>query len=259
MILSILGLLVGIGAVLLGNYMEGGHLSSLIQPTAFLIVAGGTLGATLLSSTASDFKAALMGLKKVFFGGNPDFSELVKEIVSSATAARKDGILALEKSLAGLKNAYFAESLRYVIDGYDPNVLREMIEEKISHEEEEKHCVVKVWETAGGFAPTVGIIGAVLGLIHVMGNLSDSSKLGAGIAVAFVATVYGVGMANLIMLPIANKLKKISKLEVLEMHLVYLGLTGIQAGLSPRVIEDKLNNLVGGHGAAPHGAEAKAA
>ncbi len=248
MIISIAGLVIGIGAILLGNFLEGGHFAALIQPTAALIVGGGTLGATLLSSTMDEFKAALGAMKKVFLGKDPDFTNLVKEISNAAAAARKDGILALEKSLGAIENPFFKKYLRYVIDGYDPATLKDMMEEAIHHEEEFKLAVAKVWETGGGFSPTVGIIGAVLGLIHVMSNLSDSSKLGAGIAVAFVATVYGVGAANLVMLPIANKIKKISAAEMLELHLIYTGLVSIQSGLNPRVIEEKLNNLVGGHG-----------
>jgi len=254
MILSILGILIGFGAILGGNAIEGGHLSGLMQPTAALIVFGGTLGATLISSTMSEFSQAVKSVIKVFFGKDPDFTAVVKEIVDSATTARKDGILALEKTVGSLKNPFFAENLRRIIDGYDPAVLKDMMEDKIQHTEEDKNSVAKVWETAGGFSPTIGIIGAVLGLIHVMSNLSDSSKLGAGIAVAFVATVYGVGLANLIFLPTANKLKKIVKSEMLEMILIYHGLLGIQSGLNPRVIEGKLNNLLGDHGGG-HGAE----
>lgn len=175
-----------------------------------------------------------------------------------ANVARKEGILALEKSMGNIKNPFFASNLQKVVDGYDPNVLREMMEEKIFKTEQNNNSIGKVWETAGGFAPTVGIIGAVLGLIHVMGNLSDSSKLGSGIAVAFVATVYGVGSANLIFIPLGNKLKKMGMGEVHEMEIIMTGILGIQAGLNPRVIEDKMNNLAGDHGHAGEG-EKKAA
>lgn len=260
MIVSLLGVILGIGLVLVGQVLEGGHIDSLIQPTAALIVFGGTFGATLLSSTGAEFSGAIKGLSKVFFSNPHDFNPLIKEIINIATIARKDGILGLDAQVKNIKNPFFAKYLRYVVDGYDPQVLKDMMEERIQKEEEERAGVAKVWETAGGFAPTVGIIGAVLGLIHVMSNLSDSSKLGAGIAVAFVATVYGVGSANLVMLPVANKLKKIGKHEMEEMELVYYGLVGIQSGLNPRVIEEKLNNLAGGHGGGKGGeAEKKAA
>jgi len=245
MIIAWIGIVVAIGAILLGNALEGGHLSSLVQPTAAMIVFGGTAGATMLSSSLEDFMGAIRALGNVFLGGKIDNETLVKEIVTIASTARKEGILSLEKSVGQIKNQFFSKNLRHIIDGYDPNVLKEIMEDTIHHVEEQKLAIAKVWETAGGFAPTVGILGAVLGLIHVMSNLSDSSKLGAGIAVAFVATVYGVGSANLMMLPIANKLKKLTKEQMKEMELIYLGLTGIQAGLNPRIIEDRLKNSLG--------------
>ena len=157
----------------------------------------------------------------------------MKQIVSLAVVARREGILALERMLPEIKNHFLSSSLRHLIDGYDPNVLREMMEDRMSKAEEEKMAIAKVWETAGGFSPTIGIIGAVLGLIHVMANLSDSSKLGGGIAVAFVATVYGVGAANLVLLPMGNKLKKIGKDEIVEYELIYTGVMGDPGGIEP--------------------------
>ena len=257
MILNWIGIAMGVAAILGGALLEGLHLSALNQPTAAIIVFGGTIGATLLASTPNEFSGALKGLMKVFLKGPPDFSGLSKELLDLANLARKEGILALEKTVASTKNKFLAENLRKVVDGYDPNVLKDMMEERIFRTEEEKTGSAKVWETAGGFSPTVGIIGAVLGLIHVMGNLSDPSKLGGGIAVAFVATVYGVAGANLVFIPLGNKLKKMAKEEAHEMELVVVALSGIQAGLNPRVIEDKMNNLLGDH--AGHGAEKKAA
>lgn len=245
MIISWLGILLAIGGVIVGQILEGGHIDQLMQPTAALIVFGGTLGATMLSSTAWEFSMALRAIRKVFLSNPHDFTPLIKEIVSIATIARKEGILGLDSYLKNIRNPFFVSNLRHIIDGYDPQILKDMMEERIGKEEMDKASIAKVWETAGGFAPTVGIIGAVLGLIHVMSNLSDSSKLGSGIAVAFVATVYGVGAANLIMLPLANKIKKISRHEMEEMEIIYYGLIGIQSGLNPRVIEEKLFNLVG--------------
>ncbi len=248
MILSWIGIVLGVGGILLGQVLEGGgkieSLASLVQPTAALIVFGGTLGATLLSSTLSEFSQALRAIPKIFLSKGHNFDPLIKEIVTMASQARREGILALERSVGTIKNPFFSHNLRHVIDGYDPTVLKEMVEDRIGKEEEEKTAVAKVFETAGGFSPTVGIIGAVLGLIHVMENLKDSSKLGAGIAVAFVATVYGVGAANLVLLPIANKLKKLAKEDIIEMELIASGLLGIQNGLNPRVIEDRLANII---------------
>lgn len=259
MVINWLGVILGFGAILLGNALEGGHIGSLIQPTAALIVGGGTLGATLLSSTAAEFSAALRACMSAFLGKDPDYKALVKEIAGLAAAARKDGILSLEGAIGKIKNPFLSKNLRSIIDGYDPAVLKAIMEDSISHAEHEKAAVAKVWETAGGFSPTVGIIGAVMGLIHVMSNLSDSSKLGSGIAVAFVATVYGVGAANLFLIPLGGKLKKMAKSEMMEMEIIYLGLCGIQEGLNPRVIEDRLTNMIGDHGKEGHGAEAKKA
>lgn len=247
MILSWIGLILGVCGVVVGQILEGGHLASLIVPTAGFIVFGGTLGATLLSCTIPEFSGAIRSVKKVFLSPSNNLNPLIKEIINMASIARKEGILALERIVPEIKSPFLASNLRHVIDGYDPSVLREMMDDRLEKEEEEKIAIAKVWETAGGFAPTVGILGAVLGLIHVMENLSDSSKLGSGIAVAFVATVYGVGAANLIFLPIGTKLKKIAKEEVLELKLIASGVLGIQSGLNPRVIEDRLNNLLGEH------------
>lgn len=253
MILSWIGVALGLAGVLVGQVLEGGHISSLLQPTAALIVFGGTLGATLLASTTQEFSGALRSVVKIFFRRTPDFTPLIKEIVTIASSARREGILSLEKFVPNIKSPFFANNLRHVIDGYDPAVLKDMMEEFVMHEEEEKVRVAKVWETAGGFAPTIGILGAVMGLIHVMEGLSDlgsgggMGKLGEGIATAFVATVYGVGGANLFLIPMGNKLKKIAGEEVLELRIIADGLLGIQAGLNPRVIEDRLYNLIGEH------------
>lgn len=257
MITAILGFLLGIAAIILGNALEGGHLEALLQPTAALIVFGGTMGATMLSSQVHHFSAAIRAVGKAFFYREADLSGLVQEIVNAATVARKEGILALDNQIAAITNPFFRNHLRFIIDGYDPNVVKEMAEDAMAHEEEEKMAVAKVWETAGGYAPTVGILGAVLGLIHVMSNLSDSSKLGAGIAVAFVATVYGVGGANLVMLPIANRLRGIAKNEMKALELCTMGLMGIQSGLNPRVIEARLRTMMGEH-PAEGGGEAEA-
>jgi chemotaxis protein MotA len=255
MLVNWIAVIVGIGAILLGNALEGGHISSLIQPTAAMIVGGGTLGATLLSCTGAEFNAALKCIGAAFFGKAPNYVALVKEVSALAASARKDGLLSLEGSVGKIKNPFLSKNLRHIIDGYDPNVLKTIMEDQIHHTEEKKLAVAKVWETAGGFSPTIGIIGAVMGLIHVMSNLSDSSKLGAGIAVAFVATVYGVGAANLFLIPLGGKLKKMAKEEMMEMEIIYIALCGIQEGLNPRVIEDRLMNMVGDHGGKGHGAE----
>lgn len=261
MITSWVGLIMGFGFVILGQFLESGSLVQLLQPTAAMIVFGGTLGATILSCTLKEFSEAIRAIPRAFLQKDHDLHHLVKEIASIAAIARREGVLALDKSVGDIKNPFFQANLRHLVDGYDPTVLKEMMEERIGHDEEEKGGIAKVWEVAGGFSPTIGIIGAVLGLIKVMSNLSDSSKLGAGIAVAFVATVYGVSSANLFFLPLANKMKKMAHHEIVEMNLIYTGIVGIQAGLNPRVIEERLVNLLGEDGVAEGGgaAEKKAA
>jgi chemotaxis protein MotA len=259
MIISILGVLLAFGMILFGNHLEGGHIEALIQPTAAIIVFGGTIGATMLSSTSVEFLTALKDLKKVFLAKEPSYDALIAQLVKLVVVARREGLLSIDNMLRDVTNPFMATNLRRLIDGYDAAALRNLMEERIGKVEAEKAAVAKVWETAGGFCPTVGILGAVLGLIHVMSNLSDPSKLGAGIAVAFVATVYGVGAANLVMLPIASKLKKIYHHEMLEMEIVLAGILAIQAGDTPRRVEDHLHDLLGGHGHAEAAEEAKAA
>ncbi len=262
MIINILGVVVAFGMILLGNHLEGGHLSSLIQPTAAIIVLGGTIGATMVAHTGHEFATALKDLKKVFLGKEPNYTGLIQQLVKFGVVARREGLLSIDNMLRDVTNPFMAENLRRLIDGYEAAALRNIMEERMGRIEESKAGCAKVWETMGGFCPTVGILGAVLGLIHVMSNLDDPSALGPGIATAFVATIYGVGAANLVMLPIGGKLKKIYHHEMLEMELILAGILAVQAGDNPRRVEDQLQNILGEHGhAAPAaaGEESKAA
>lgn len=240
-LITIVGLAVGFGGILLGLILEDGHLGPLMQLTAAIIVFGGTAGAVLVSTTREDLKTGLRLLKSAFFEGKSDEIESVRrEIIEAAQIARKDSILALERRIGSFSNPFMQNVFRFVIDGVEPNTLRDIFETEISLEEESLKAGAKIWIDAGGFAPTIGIIGAVLGLIHVMQNLSDTSKLGAGIAVAFVATVYGVGSANLIFLPIGNKIKRRIQKNVELKEMVLEGAIGILNGLNPFLIEGKL-------------------
>ncbi len=237
---SIIGILLGLSAVVLGNVLEGGKIRSLLQPTAAIIVFGGTIGATLLSTPPSVILRALLAIKEVFTGRRDERERLIKEIVRFATISRKNGLIALESEIEGIDNQYLRNAVRLAIDGMSPKMLRETMEqENIAFEEQGKR-VAKVYETAGGFAPTIGILGAVLGLIHVMENLSDPSKLGAGIAVAFVATIYGVGSANLIFLPISKKLMNRVNEELFTRGMILEGVSGIQTGIHPHYLEERL-------------------
>ncbi|MEQ1875041.1 MAG: flagellar motor protein [Bdellovibrionia bacterium] len=242
---TLLGLIFGIGGILLGQVMEGGHVGSIMQLTAAFIVFGGTFGAVLVGTPMEDVKTAFKLLKSVFFNNRSDDPEkVIKELLEAAQIARKESILSLEKKLSQFTNPYMQTIFRFVIDGVDSNTIRDIFENEIYLEEEHNNAGAKFWVDAGGYAPTIGIIGAVLGLIHVMENLSDTSKLGAGIAVAFVATVYGVGSANLILIPFGNKLKRKIKSQAQMKEMILTGALGIVSGLNPFIIEEKLRAYV---------------
>jgi chemotaxis protein MotA len=244
---TILGLVIGIGGILLGNVLEGGSMSSLLQMTAAFIVFGGTIGATMLSNRVEDLRLAVGYLKLAFNGGEAaERASIANEIIQSAQLARRESILVLEKSLPKFRDPFMRSVYRFVIDGVDPEVLRKLFEEEIAVNERRKMAAAKVWNDAGGFAPTIGIIGAVLGLISVMANITDTALLGHGIATAFVATVYGVGSANLIFIPISNKLKALIKFRSETEHMILEGGLSIVSGLNPYLIEQKMRGFTAG-------------
>ncbi|MBX2996226.1 MAG: flagellar motor protein [Bdellovibrionaceae bacterium] len=239
-IATLLGLIIGIGGILLGNMIEGGHTAALVQGAALMIVVSGTFGAVLVSSKAEDVKMALRLAKRAFLKQNRAKGPLLAEILDCAKLARKESVLSLEPRIPNLSNEFLRDVMRTVVDSVDQKVMTEVFHTRMTSEEERLLAGAKVWMDAGGFAPTIGIIGAVLGLIHVMSNLADTSKLGAGIAVAFVATIYGVGFANLIFIPLANKIKKIVNEDMKVREMTLQGGLGIQAGLTPSLLELKL-------------------
>lgn len=240
-VMTLVGLFVAFGGVVGGMMLEGGHVGSIMQGTAAFIVVGGTIGAVLVSSTREDLKTALKLLRLAFKEEQENEQEKVlKELVEAAQLARKESILGLERRLNSFSNPFMQNVFRFVIDGVDPQVLRDIFESKLTLEEENEMAGAKVFVDAGGYAPTVGIIGAVLGLIHIMGSLSDTSKLGAGIAVAFVATIYGVGLANFVCLPIGAKIKRKIRKRGETKLMILEGAIGIMTGLNPYVIEEKL-------------------
>ena len=243
--LTFLGLVVGIGGIILGNAIEGGHLGSLIQLAAAFIVFGGTWGATLVANTMEDFRLGMRLFVNAFFSNDEEALQTVAdEIVLAAQLARKESILAVEPRLATFSNDYMKNVFRFMIDGTDPAVLREIFEKEMELDESRQLAGAKIWTDAGGFAPTIGIIGAVLGLIHVMANLADTSALGQGIAVAFVATIYGVGSANLVFLPIAKKIRRKVQLQIEIKQMIVDGAVAILTGLSPYIIEEKIRAYV---------------
>ncbi|NCN41159.1 flagellar motor protein [bacterium] len=239
--LTVLGILLGVGAIFLGNLLEGGHIASLFQFTAGLIVVGGTLGATLASHRSENIRMALKAFRSTIFSNETEERRRVaEEITQSALLARKESILALEKKVNEFSDPFMRSVFRFVVDGVDPETVRKVFESEIELHESRKMMAAKVWLDAGGFSPTIGIIGAVLGLIHIMGNLSDTSVLGQGIAVAFVATIYGVGLANLVLLPVGNKLKSLVQYRSETEDMILEGGLAILSGLNPYIIEQKM-------------------
>jgi chemotaxis protein MotA len=243
-VISIVGLLLSLFAVLGGQYLEGGHIGSLVQVTAFLIVMGGTFGACMLQFTLPVFLDGVKMLRWVILPPTVALEEVIEQVIGWGQAARRGGLLSLEPLMAEIDDPFTRKGLQLLVDGAEPEKLREAMEVEMYAYEEHHRMAAKVWESAGGYAPTIGILGAVMGLIHVMENLSDPSKLGSGIAVAFVATIYGVGSANLLFLPIANKLKALVAKEMVKREMVMEGLVSIANGENPRIIETKLRGYI---------------
>lgn len=241
---SIAGLAVAIGALLGGLTMEGGKVSDVTQITAAIIVLGGTLGAVMVTSPLSSLLGALGGLKKVFFEEVIDPEAAIDEIVGYATKARKSSLISLEADLEKIDDPFLKKALMLAVDGTDLQELRKMIELELVQEEKRVEVEAKVFEAAGGYSPTIGIIGAVMGLIQVMKHLENIEEVGRGIAVAFVATVYGVAAANLFFLPAANKIKARGQKDVQLKELFLEGVESILEGMNPKMIRSKLEAFV---------------
>ena len=242
--ISVLGLFIGIAAIVGGQILEGGHVGSLSQPAALLIVLGGTMGAVMLQSPYATFMRGMRMVRWVWYPPTVDYLQLIKQITSWSHLSRREGLLALENSMSQLKDDFARKGLQLLVDGAEPERLREVLEVDINTYEQELKMSARIWEAAGGYSPTIGILGAVLGLIHVMENLSEPSKLGAGIAVAFVATIYGVGLANLVFLPMSNKLKAHIHRLIVQREMIVDGLVGIANGDNPRIIESRLQGYI---------------
>lgn len=241
---SVIGIVVALIAVFGGQALEGGHPGSLIQFTAFAIVLGGTLGAVLLQSPVRQFVLGIKMGRWVFIPPLLDASALIEQIAIWSATTRKEGLLALDAHIEGIDDPFVRKGLQLVVDGTEPMELKRVLEVEIDTFEDFHRQGARVWEAAGGYAPTLGILGAVMGLIQVMENLSDPTHLGTGIAVAFVATIYGVGLANLAFLPIANKLKSLIARQVLMREMLVDGLVGIANNENPRLIAGRLSGYV---------------
>jgi chemotaxis protein MotA len=243
-IATIIGISLALGSILGGQVLEGGHVGSIMQLTAFIIVMGGTIGAICIQNPLSVVLKGVSMLRLGIMSPKHDNKGIIKTILDLANVSRKQGLLALEGKLKDIPDPFFRKGVQLIVDGTDPKAVHEILEIDLEHQEEEGVTAAKVWEAAGGYAPTVGIIGAVLGLIHVMENLADPSKLGGGIAVAFVATVYGIGAANLFFLPLANKIKFKLKEESSSRTIIIMGLVGLAQGENPRLLQEKLEGYL---------------
>jgi chemotaxis protein MotA len=241
---TLIGLVMGIGAVLGGQALEGGSVHSIMQFTAAVIVFGGTFGAVFLSYPFLDVLGAFKGLRTIIREPLKDPSEIITQISKYANKARREGILSLEKEMKNISDPFLSKALNMAVDGIEPNTIREAMETELEYMDEHGKVHSKVFKAAGGYAPTIGILGAVLGLIHVMENLNDPSKLGSGIAVAFVATVYGVGSANLWFLPIASKMEVRHRHDMIINEMMLEGVVSVATGENPRLIEEKLKSFL---------------
>ena len=243
---SLLGLALALAGIFVGHTLDGGKFSSLVQPAAFAIVVVGTFGAVLLQTRSQAFVRGVRMLRWVFVTPPDQRQQFARQINLWSLSARRDGLLALEQYLAK-SDPFVQKGLRLVIDGIQPDKLRSLLDTEINTYEFRERQAARIWESAAGYAPTVGILGAVLGLIHVMENLSDPSRLGAGIAVAFVSTVYGVGLANLFFYPVANKIKGIVTERVAEYEILTDVFHDIATGDFTRVIEERVACLLAEH------------
>ena len=243
-VLSLVGLVMAFVAIIGGNYLEGGHISGLMNGPAALIVLGGTLGAALLQTPVSHFKRATQIVSWVIFPPYADLPSAINNVIGWSMIARKDGLLGLEAIADAEMDPYAQKGLQLLVDGMEAEEIRSILEVDLYTQEDRDLSAAQFFECMGGYAPTIGIIGAVMGLIHVMGNLADPSQLGSGIAVAFVATIYGIGSANLLFLPVASKIKTMVIRQTRYREMFLEGILSIAEGENSRSIELKLQGFM---------------
>jgi chemotaxis protein MotA len=237
---SVGGLVVAVGGILAGMVLDGGKFMELVQVNAALIVFGGTIGAVMLTTPMSALKRGTLRIGEIFFQVDHTPKAAIEQIIDLATQARKQGIVSLEKQASAIQDPFLRKALNLAVDGIDMSQIRNIMELEISLQEQEGEAEAKVFEAAGGYSPTIGIVGAVLGLMQVMKNLANIDEVGRGIAAAFVATVYGVAIANIVFLPAASKLRCRSQ-DALKIREVMLeGVLGIVEGLNPKLIRTRL-------------------
>jgi len=242
--LTIIGLFVAISAIFTGQVLEGGNIYALLNPSAFIIVVGGSFGAVMIQTHLRTFTRALRILWWVFKPPVQPMKEGVLKVTAWSHLARREGLLGLEQNIDQSLDPYILKGLNMLVDGNEPEAIRSALYVDLDVTSNELLSASKVYESLGGYSPTIGIVGAVLGLIHVMGNLANPELLGTGIATAFVATIYGVGFANLFFLPIYHKLRAIIAEKSQYMEMILEGIACIAEGENPRVIETKLEGFI---------------
>jgi len=256
---SVIGVLLAIAAIVTGLLIEGGSLRQILQPTAAMIVFGGTLGAVMLQFPLPTVISAFKKAVQVFLNHKKDGDQALKLIVDFANKARSSGIVSLDQDLDRIHDPFLKQAIMLAVDGTEPSELRKIMEIEIEKRAEDQERIPAIFESAGGFSPTIGIIGAVLGLIHVMSNLSDIAAVGEGIAGAFVATIYGVAVANIIFLPLGGRIKLRLREEITLKELTLVGVLAILEGMNPKLVKERLSEFVHTPGGAKPGAAPEAA
>ncbi len=242
---ALIGTVLAVLAVVAGQWLEGGTVGQLFQPVALWIVLGGTVGAVLLSFPREELRLAMRQLPLVYRRENEGLRKPITEILRVANLVRREGLLALETQKSSITNPMLRRGVQFVLDGFDPEAVREALEVEVDSARESEETGARVFEAAGAYAPTIGILGAVLGLIQVLSKLEDPSKIGLGIAVAFVATVYGVAFANLVFLPWSSRLRRLAEERFRFRELTLHGVLGIQEGMNPQFLAEKLEWIAG--------------
>lgn len=238
------GIGAALGVIMLANILEGGSPASLFLLPPLLLVFGGTLFVSVAGGTMADAKNAITSVKTALFGKVATSAEVVPVIVGLSDAARREGMLALESRLEEVDDPFLVKGVTLAVDGIDPEELRDILEAELHAKRSTDKHAAKFFTDAGGYAPTIGIVGTVMSLVHVLENLSKPEELGHMIAAAFLATLWGVLSANVLWLPIAARLKRLSELEATRMEIVIEGVAAIQAGANPRVVAQKLRSLL---------------
>ena len=241
---SFVGTILALAGILAGLLLEGGHIGQILQPTAAMIVFGGTIGAVMLQYPLKIVAAAGKRLLRAFFHREAETDATIRQLIAFANKARRSGIVSLDQDLASIEDPFLKQAIMLAVDGTEPAELRKIMELQIENQFELEEKLPAVFESAGGFSPTIGIIGAVMGLIQVMQRLDHIDEVGRGIAVAFVATIYGVGAANIFFLPVAGKLRLRIREEQVLKQMALEGVISILEGMNPRMIEVKLESFL---------------